>query len=334
LQKLEKEMNSITKPLLHQTRGTRHALHALVTTKSWHDNDDSWIFNRRNNKYGQFLFLKITPARQKYIIDDDDAATVDNTSIFHAHFHTFSQQPQQQQQRQKTDFFRESFFSHEFKNLNTCTIRNFSSFAQTSSLQEKSSKSNQHDVAASSSHQPDEKDSSSSPDSSSVQDSSDSPVSNKEKFQNAAQRGKTAVSKGAISLRGLIQKYGWTFIGTYMGVYFVTLGTLFVSVDSGLIDPVTLTSIDWPWHSSGVEDATSSSTSPSSDRQDFDSAVDFVASYMKKFPWTAPYSDVVLRNPHMANLGIAWVATKLTEPIRLPVSIAIVRKIKKDKEDA
>lgn len=158
--------------------------------------------------------------------------------------------------------------------------------------------------------------------------SSDSPDSktNNEKMQNAAEKGKEAMTKGATSVRALIQKYGFTFVGTYMGIYFVTLGALFAGLDSGFIDPISITSIELPWHASGTEEGTNVTT----DREDFHSGVDFVVSYMKKFPWTAPYTDYVLRNPHLANLGLAWVATKLTEPIRLPVSIAIVRKIKKD----
>ena len=136
----------------------------------------------------------------------------------------------------------------------------------------------------------------------------------------------TKTGKAMTKGRGLVQKYGYTFVATYLGVYVVTLGALFTGLDSGLIDPVSITSIELPWHATGVEEGDNVTT----DKEDFESAVDFVVSYMKKFPWTAPYTDVVSKNPHMANLGLAWVATKLTEPIRLPVSIAIVRKIKKE----
>jgi len=158
-------------------------------------------------------------------------------------------------------------------------------------------------------------------------DSSDSqdPMTKKERIQNVAKKGRSVVKKGAISIKDLFQTYGWTFVGTYLGVYFVTLGTLFAGLDSGLIDPLTITNIEFPWNSTGVED--------SADKKDFDNAVQFVASYMKKFPWTAPYADVALKNPHMSNLAIAWVATKFTEPIRLPASIAIVRQVIQNKNE-
>lgn len=137
---------------------------------------------------------------------------------------------------------------------------------------------------------------------------------------------KTGTEKAMTKGRGLVQKYGYTFVATYLGVYVVTLGALFTGLDSGLIDPMSITNIELPWHTTGADEGANATT----DKEDFDSAVDFVVSYMKKFPWTAPYTDVVMKNPHMANLGLAWVATKLTEPIRLPISIGIVRKLKKE----
>ena len=61
-----------------------------------------------------------------------------------------------------------------------------------------------------------------------------------------------------------------------------------------------------------------------------DSAALFVAKFMKQFPWTAPYADLVISKPNLAKLGLVWVATKFSEPIRLPIAIAITRQIKKD----
>jgi len=184
---------------------------------------------------------------------------------------------------------------------NHSSIRPFSTMNETSQKAQESSKDKKENISSLA--------------------SSDSPDSetNSEKMQNS-------MTKGATSVRGLIQKYGSTFFVTYMGVYFATLGALFAGLDSGIIDPISITSIELPWHATGTEEGTNVTT----DREDFHSGVDFVVSYMKKYPWTAPYSDYVLKNPHLANLGLAWVATKLTEPIRLPVSIAIVRKLKKD----
>jgi hypothetical protein len=317
-------MNRISKSLLqkHQARPVlRHPMHILVPTQSW---DESYTSNGNDMKVTRQIHHFIALKGKKKSHDESTIVSTCRSTIIRS-------TPQRCLSWNDSNLFYSSSFS-------SFTRRNFSSFGKTTVLGEKISSSNNGVTQPSK-----DKDSSSSTDSSASSDSTDSTVTKKERLQNAAQRGKKAVSKGAVSLRGLIQKYGWTFVGTYLGVYFVTLGTLFISVDSGLIDPVTITSIEWPWHPSGVEDATTAgggggggdaSNTSSSDQKDFDSAVEFVASYMKKFPWTAPYSDFVLRNPHLANLGIAWVATKLTEPIRLPVSIAIVRKIKQDRDDA
>ena len=159
-----------------------------------------------------------------------------------------------------------------------------------------------------------------------LQNNSGSSVDSSDSLSNS-QKAKQVAKTSVTSMRGIIKKYGWTFIGTYLGVYFATLGTLFVSIDSGLIDPMTITSIELPWHSSGGAEE-----SMSADKDDFDSGVEFISSYMKKFPWTAPYADIALKNPHMTNLALAWIAVKFTEPIRLPLSLGIVRKIAKDKE--
>lgn len=338
-------MNNITKSLLqsparrilHRPRIQKHVLLPTSATQSWDEN--SWTKNTQSDMINQTRNL------HSVTISGTNKKKFPKESILCRQIPGFTSWSPQ-----RCFFFRESFpskaswgdsnllFSSSSSSFTSSycyyTKRNFSSFSKTTCLGEKIS-SNNHGVTRPSSIK--DKDSSSSTDSSCTSsDSSDSTVTKKDRLQNAAQRGKKAVSKGAVSLRGLIQKYGWTFVGTYLGVYFVTLGTLFISVDSGLIDPVTITSIEWPWHhpSGGIEDAAGGSgggttNTTSSDQKDFDSAVEFVASYMKKFPWTAPYSDFVLRNPHLANFGIAWVATKFTEPIRLPVSIAIVRKIKK-----
>eukprot|EP00557_Chaetoceros_sp_GSL56_P005165 CAMPEP_0176501498 /NCGR_PEP_ID=MMETSP0200_2-20121128/14190_1 /TAXON_ID=947934 /ORGANISM="Chaetoceros sp., Strain GSL56" /LENGTH=316 /DNA_ID=CAMNT_0017900383 /DNA_START=80 /DNA_END=1030 /DNA_ORIENTATION=+ len=315
-------MNIITKSLL-QKQARRcvlhHPIHSLVvptsSSKTWNESSANY---REDNDLRHLHYCTTTVKKSKF----HDESTTSKTPISSLNNNSVRVFPQQCHFFRETTAWKDSNLS--FYSFCYFSRRNFSSFGKTEYLREKASISN--DGA---SQPPKDKDSSAS-----STDSSDSPVTKKERLQNAAQRGKAAVSKGALSIRGLIQKYGWTFVGTYMGLYFVTLGSLFISVDSGLIDPVTITSIEWPWHSSGVEDGTgATSTTSSSDQKDFDSAVEFVASYMKKFPWTAPYSDFVLRNPHLANLGIAWVATKLTEPIRLPVSIAIVRKIKKDVDD-
>lgn len=142
------------------------------------------------------------------------------------------------------------------------------------------------------------------------------------RLNSARQKGQAAAKKGVIGVRDMIQKYGFTFLGTYFSMYFCTLGALFAGIDSGLMDPATLMdSVSWipGIHiGGGGEDGEGTKTT-----------VDIVVQLMQKYEFTKPYVDAVAENPHTANLGVAWIATKFTEPIRLGVSIAIVPRIHK-----
>ena len=143
----------------------------------------------------------------------------------------------------------------------------------------------------------------------------------RKKGQAAAKRGQAAAKKGAIGVRDMIQKYGFTFLGTYFGLYFGTLGALFAGIDSGLLDPAAvMDSVSWiPGIHIGVGDG--------GDGEGTKKTVDIIVELMQKYDFTRQYADAVANNPHMANLGIAWIATKFTEPIRLGVSLAVVPRL-------
>lgn len=132
----------------------------------------------------------------------------------------------------------------------------------------------------------------------------------RDRAEAGARKGAKAARKGATSAKEMIQQYGPVFIGTYISVYFITLGALFTGVDSGLIDPVKIMS--WIGGHAG---------------EDSKSAVTLVVEYMEKYEWTKPYAETVAKNPHFASLGVAWVAVKFTEPIRLAVTVGIVPKL-------
>ena len=143
----------------------------------------------------------------------------------------------------------------------------------------------------------------------------------RKKGQAAAKRGQAAAKKGAIGVRDMIQKYGFTFLGTYFGLYFGTLGALFAGIDSGLLDPAAvMDSVSWiPGIHIGVGDG--------GDGEGTKKTVDIIVELMQKYDFTRQYADAVAKNPHAANLGIAWIATKFTEPIRLGVSLAVVPRL-------
>jgi len=146
-------------------------------------------------------------------------------------------------------------------------------------------------------------------------------------MKTAAQKSGTVVKKGARSLRELAHKYGYTFFGSYFTIYLITLSTLFTGLDSGYIDPATLTDIQFqfPWHSgTGAEEAAAKA-----DAKEFRSSVEMLAGYIERFEWMEKAKEAAAKNPHLANLAIAWVATKFTEPVRLPLTLAITPRVSK-----
>jgi len=125
----------------------------------------------------------------------------------------------------------------------------------------------------------------------------------------ARRKGAKAARKGAKTASEMLQQYGPVFVGTYMSVYFISWGLLFVGMDSGLLDPVQIMG----YIGGGVEEGKST--------------VHVVVEYMEKYAWTKPYAATVEKNPHFANLAVAWVTNKFTEPVRLLFTMAVVPKL-------
>ena len=119
-----------------------------------------------------------------------------------------------------------------------------------------------------------------------------------------------SMRSGAKTFSGMMRKYGPIFIGTYAAVYLTTLGTFFVGVDSGFLDPAYLFSLF------GHVDAGEAKNT-----------VDLVVDWMKTHSWTEPYAPFMERNPHLANLAVAWIAVKFTEPVRAGVSLALTPRV-------
>ena len=151
----------------------------------------------------------------------------------------------------------------------------------------------------------------------------DNPLTRKEKIQKAAMKSQKAVSKGAHSLKDLVVKHGFSFVGTYFTIWITTLSSIFIALDSGLVDPMTLMNIDLPWHS-GVE---ANEIDVAETDEDIHSAIDYISMKMKEYKWTEPYAEYVKDNPRISNLAIAVIATKLTEPLRIAACLAVVPKV-------
>ena len=114
---------------------------------------------------------------------------------------------------------------------------------------------------------------------------------------------------GAKSFGGMMKTYGPVFIGTYLSVYAMTLGSLYVGVESGVLDPVTILGYITGNH----EEARSSA--------------EVVAEMLEHYTITEPFAEMVREKPPVANFAIAWVTTKFTEPMRLGLTAVVVPRV-------
>lgn len=126
----------------------------------------------------------------------------------------------------------------------------------------------------------------------------------------ASKRGAKVARKGAMTAGGMLQKYGPVFIGTYFTVYFSTLGAFYAGVDSGLLDPMTVMSYV-----------------SSADGDESKTTVHMVSEFLEHYSFTKEYAPIVEENPHFANLAVAWIAVKFTEPVRLALALAVVPRL-------
>ena len=143
--------------------------------------------------------------------------------------------------------------------------------------------------------------------------------------------------RGAKSTYQALKQYGPVFIGTYASLYLVTITSIYAGVDSGMIDPTTLFSYISNMTVSSTPDAGGAAVDAGADAAvaatvahdmaESKSTAELVISYLDHYSLTKPVVPFLEKNPHFANLGVAWVATKFTEPIRLVVSMAIVPKL-------
>lgn len=125
-------------------------------------------------------------------------------------------------------------------------------------------------------------------------------------FRNARENPREA----AKSFGGMIKMYGPVFVGTYLGVYFSTLFALYAGVESGVLDPVSLFGFI------GLNDASEAKNT-----------VQLVVDFMNDHAMTRPYASYIEKHPSVANLGVAWIAVKFTEPPRLATSLALTPRV-------
>ena len=109
----------------------------------------------------------------------------------------------------------------------------------------------------------------------------------------------------------MLQTYGPVFVGTYLSLYIVTLSSLTAGIQSGVLDPVQLLA---QMGSSVGSDGTTN-------------VQELVVALLQKNEWTAPGAAYVEEYPYLANLGVAWIAAKFTEPVRIPLAVGLTPRV-------
>lgn len=110
------------------------------------------------------------------------------------------------------------------------------------------------------------------------------------------------------------KKYGVVSIGTYMGIYVATLGTMYVAVDHGLLTP------------SISKQPKSVEKNHNEDEFDLVQATNRFVRFAEKLG-VAELMDVHRVDSKTGSFVLAWVATKFTEPLRFALTLAVTPRI-------
>jgi hypothetical protein len=111
-------------------------------------------------------------------------------------------------------------------------------------------------------------------------------------------------SESSWSLTGLCKEYGPLVWKTYWGVYFGTLGGLFVGVQSGVLNPLRVLS--------GTNTQTVS---------------EYAAGFLQRHARVARYAPFVQSHPMAANFLVAFAIAEASEPIRIAATAILVPSI-------
>jgi len=105
------------------------------------------------------------------------------------------------------------------------------------------------------------------------------------------------------SLKGKIKymwkSYGTIAIGTYLGVYLTTLGSIFLCVDMDVFNAASV----------GLDPV---------------GAIQKVCTIFETVTGSAALPNYIRENPRVGTFAIAWVMTKFTEPLRLGFTLLTV----------
>ena len=113
-------------------------------------------------------------------------------------------------------------------------------------------------------------------------------------------------------LKVLVKQYGSLVWKTYWGIYFGTLGTFFVGIQSGVLAGLV------------VKATTSTSAAASAGASTTTSIPQIAYNFMISHAWLMPYAHYVQESPTIANFCVSFVMAEASEPIRILATCALV----------
>ena len=103
-------------------------------------------------------------------------------------------------------------------------------------------------------------------------------------------------------IKGLIKKYGYLSVGTYLSIYIMTLGAIYTSLEFDIFNAATF----------GLDPV---------------NMIKKVCDLVESTTGNTQLPAYIKTHPSAGIFAIAWVMTKFTEPVRLGVTIYAVPKI-------
>mmetsp|Transcript_47420 Transcript_47420/g.92536 ORF Transcript_47420/g.92536 Transcript_47420/m.92536 type:complete len:280 (+) Transcript_47420:147-986(+) len=158
------------------------------------------------------------------------------------------------------------------------------------------------------------------------------------------QRSAKAASVGKSRMRDLWNKYGAVLIGTYFCIWLPTFSAFFIAAEYGVLSPKLMavytndlsdagyaavdTAVDTVQDAIGMEGgAAAAKVVVAQEEKDDEHTFSKYLDYLDKYESLRPLVDKIRANPTLMNVGVAFVLTKITEPFRIMITIAMVPRV-------
>eukprot|EP00588_Corethron_pennatum_P007300 CAMPEP_0194284058 /NCGR_PEP_ID=MMETSP0169-20130528/26625_1 /TAXON_ID=218684 /ORGANISM="Corethron pennatum, Strain L29A3" /LENGTH=281 /DNA_ID=CAMNT_0039029781 /DNA_START=32 /DNA_END=877 /DNA_ORIENTATION=+ len=160
------------------------------------------------------------------------------------------------------------------------------------------------------------------------------------------QRSTKAASAGKSRMRDLWNKYGAVLIGTYFCIWLPTFSSFFIAAEYGVLSPKLMavyandvsdagyaavdTAVDTMQDAIGMEGGAAAAAAKvvvAQEEKDDEHTFSKYLDYLDKYESMRPLVDKIRVNPTLMNVGVAFVLTKITEPFRMMITIAMVPRV-------